>query len=111
MKSNIKGQTIKAPSIDQVLAERKNTHGDFTENAQISQDLKAVLHASSGWQNLSADKKEALEMVMHKSARICTGNANEVDHWRDIGGYSKLAQDRCSTEVGPTVYKRSKRSS
>lgn len=106
MKSNIKSQ-----SVDQVLAERKNTHGEFSENAQISQDLKAILHASSGWHNLSADKKEALEMVMHKTARICTGNANEVDHWRDIGGYSKLAQDRCSTEVGSTILKRSKRSS
>jgi len=109
MKSNTKAPTIKPQSIDQVLAERKNTHGDFTENAQISQDLKAVLHNSSGWLGLSADKKEALEMVMHKSARICTGNANEVDHWRDISGYSKLAQERC-VEVGATVLQSSKRS-
>lgn len=112
MKLNTKQiiETNAKQNIDQVLAERKNTHGDFTENAQISQDLKAVLHASSGWPSLSADKKEALEMAMHKSARICTGNANEEDHWRDIGGYSKLAQDRC-VQVGTPVLPSSKRSS
>lgn len=111
MKSNINVQTIKPQSIDQVLAERKITHGDFTENAQISQDIKAILRASSGWQNLSPDKKEALEVMVQKQARICTGNANEPDHWRDISGYGKLAQDRCTTEVGPAVSQRSKRSS
>lgn len=111
MKSNTKvNGFVKKQTIDQVLAERKNTHGDFTENAQISQDLTTVLRNSSGWANLSADKKEALEMIMHKAARICTGNANEEDHWRDIGGYSKLAQDRCITEVGQPVYTSSKRS-
>lgn len=102
MKSN-----TKAVSTEEMLLERKKTHGDFTENAQISQNLKAVLHGSSGWATLSADKKEALEMVMHKTARICTGNAEEADHWVDIGGYSKLAQNRCKPEVGSKVSKRS----
>lgn len=108
MKLNTKGQTIKPQTIDQVLAERKTTHGEFSENAQIAQDLKYVVRASSGYISLSPDKKEALDMILHKCARICTGNANEVDHWRDIGGYSKLAQDRCSTEVGSAISKRSK---
>ena len=94
MKQNTKPA---AKSVEATLKGRKSTHGDFTINAQIAQDLKAVLHASPNWPTLSADKKEALEMVMHKAARICTGNPNEPDHWHDISGYAKLSEDRCET--------------
>jgi len=39
-------------------------------------------------------QKEALEMILHKVARIVSGNPNHADHWHDIGGYSKLVEDR-----------------
>lgn len=83
-------------SVASTLAQRGNTHGEFSINAQISQDLKDILRASPGWESLSPDKKEALDMVMHKSARICTGDANEPDHWHDIAGYATLAENRCT---------------
>jgi hypothetical protein len=111
MKPNTKVYTakpIKDQTIDQVLAERKNTHGDFTETAQISQCLEGIIRDSTGYQKLTPAHREALAMILRKIARICTGNPNEEDHWRDISGYSKLAQDRCYTQVGPAVSKRSK---
>ena len=82
-------------NVTNTLKGRGKTHGDFSINAQISQDLKSILRKSPGWATLSVDKKEALEMVMHKAARICTGNADEPDHWHDIAGYSTLAEQRC----------------
>lgn len=82
-------------SVASTLAQRGNTHGEFSVNAQIAQDLKDILRQSPGWDSLSADKKEALDMIMHKSARICTGNPDEPDHWHDIAGYSTLAENRC----------------
>ena len=95
-RTSTKTSVEKKKSVASTLAQRGNTHGEFSVNAQISQDLKDILRASPGWASLSKDKQEALDMIMHKSARICTGNANEPDHWHDIGGYAKLAEDRCT---------------
>jgi len=92
-RTSTKAVTVK--SVQSTLKARGNTHGEFSVNAQIAQDLKDILRNSPGWESLSPDKKEALDMVMHKSARICTGNANEPDHWHDIAGYATLAEDRC----------------
>ena len=47
-----------------------------------------------GWQRLSPDKKEALEMIRHKIVRILNGDPEFHDSWHDIVGYAKLAADR-----------------
>lgn len=88
-------KAIAKQSVQSTLKARGNTHGEFSVNAQISQDLKDTLRETPGWESLSADKKEALDMIMHKAARICTGDANEPDHWHDIAGYATLAENRC----------------
>ena len=80
--------------LDQILAQRGKTHGDFTDNAQVSQDLKQVVEASVNWDKLSAVQKEAIHMILHKISRIVSGNANEPDHYDDIAGYATLAKDR-----------------
>ena len=36
--------------------------------------------------------KEALDNIAQKIARIFAGNHNFPDHWIDIQGYAKLAQ-------------------
>lgn len=81
-------------SINDTLAERKKTHGEFTNHAEISQSLKNVLHEFGGFDALQADQKEALEMIVHKIARILNGNPDTHDHWHDIAGYATLIADR-----------------
>lgn len=86
-------------NLSTTLDERQTTHGDFSDNAVISQNLKQVLHTSTNWHDLTKVQKEALEMICHKMSRIVSGNADEGDHWRDIAGYSTLVEERLSNEV------------
>lgn len=81
-------------SVETTLKERSKTHGDFTENAELSQDLKAIAAMGSKWQSMNAVQREAVEVILAKVARIVTGNPNHKDNWHDIGGYAKLAEDR-----------------
>lgn len=79
-------------NIDEILAERGKTHGDFKDHAKTAQRLKFTLREQSkDWQiDFSHTQQEALEMICHKIARIVAGNPNFVDHWRDIAGYATL---------------------
>ena len=99
-----KGNTVgrKKPALDAtaaILAQRGATHGDFTDNADTAQMMKAIARASCGWKSLTNVQREAIDMNISKLARILTGNPNEPDHWRDIQGYARLAEDRCDTSV------------
>lgn len=80
--------------IDEVLTERGNRYGKFKDHAAISQSLKWMMLKEDGWENLESDQKEALEMIMHKIARILNGDPNYADSWVDIAGYAKLVSDR-----------------
>jgi hypothetical protein len=80
--------------IRNILDERKETHGSFTENAEISQGLQSVVAMGSKWYNMSAVQKEAIRVICAKIARICTGDPNHKDSWDDIAGYAILAADR-----------------
>lgn len=84
-------------NISQILSERGNRYGKFTGHAQITQELKSVMHESKNWEKLSADQMEALEMIAHKIGRILNGDPNYDDSWIDIGGYSKLVADRLTS--------------
>ena len=79
-------------NIDEILAERGKTHGDFKDHAKTAQKLKFTLREQNkDWQvDFSHTQQEALEMICHKIARIVAGNPNFVDHWRDIAGYATL---------------------
>ncbi|BCD59597.1 MULTISPECIES: DUF6378 domain-containing protein [unclassified Nitratiruptor] len=77
--------------IEQILQERQKTHGDFKEQAEISQILKDQIALTEGYKRmLNSTQREALQMIAHKIARILAGDPNEVDHWRDIAGYATL---------------------
>lgn len=94
-------------SIQDTLNERQKTHGVFANHARICQDLKCVMYTQLSWGLLADDQKEALEMVVHKIARILNGNPNHHDHWLDICGYSQLVADRLKPELSqpaqPTI--------
>lgn len=77
-------------TIESILESRASTHGSFSDNARISQELKRVMHGSPNWSQLTAVQAEAAEMIVHKLARALSGNPNEPDHWADLAGYSTL---------------------
>lgn len=85
-----------------LLEERQKTHGNFGENAHISQSMK--LH----WNEKRAGTYgvpvaqlcdvhlEALDMIALKISRILSGQATVKDHWDDIAGYAKLGAEVCN---------------
>ncbi len=78
------------------LTERGTRYGKFVNQSAISQEFKNVLQSGlvlSG-NDLAHDQQEALEMILHKIARILNGDPNYVDSWHDIAGYATLIADR-----------------
>jgi len=83
-------------NIDQTLDERAKDYGRFKDSAALMQSIKRLLadHARRHDKTFADDQWEALEMIVHKMARIVNGNPDKVDHWVDIAGYAKLVADR-----------------
>lgn len=86
--------TSKNQSVDATLTERGNRYGKFKDHAELSQKLKETMYCADGWEYLSSDMREALEMIQHKVARILNGDPTYADSWHDIAGYAKLVDDR-----------------
>ena len=76
-------------NLEQTLADRAKTHGDFSSHAAISQQMKQIL-VVYGYDKFTPEQRESLEMICHKIARILNGNPNTHDHWHDIAGYATL---------------------
>lgn len=81
-----------------VLQQRGDRYGSYPTHALISQDLKATMQKYSGYERLSVDQKESLEMIAHKIARILNGDPNYDDSWVDIAGYATLISKRLQSE-------------
>jgi len=83
--------------IEKILEERQKTHGDFKDQANLAQKLKStfVFHSRTELNNC---QQEAIDMILHKLARIGSGNPNEPDHWRDIAGYATLVLKELENE-------------
>lgn len=77
-------------TLNNTLNERASTYGSFRDISSISQDMKSIMVNSKNWNTLSADKKESLEMIVHKIARILNGDPEYADSWHDIAGYATL---------------------
>ena len=71
---------------------RQKTHGDFVETGAVAQEIKTALRESSGWASLSPTRREALEKIAAKMARVVCGDAGHRDHWDDIAGYAELGR-------------------
>ena len=80
--------------IRKILAERGQTHGDFSNQAECAQDLKKAFHDWAQHNKLTPYMKEAVDMILHKMARVATGDPFVQDHWDDIAGYATLVSDR-----------------
>lgn len=79
-----------------LLAERQTTHGNFEDNAILSQALKETFRAVPGWKSLSPIEREAMDMIALKFSRILSGRSMERQHWEDIVGYAKLVEEKCA---------------
>ena len=89
-------KTVQAPSVNTILQERALQYGTFVSLAKTAQEFKSVLYRELGSRNkrLADDQAEALDMIIHKIARIINGNADHVDSWADIAGYATLVAER-----------------
>lgn len=95
-----------ANSVESTLAERGSRYGDFTDHAEIAQDLQDAMRAHTnngstvaGWHKLSNVQRQALTVIADKIARILSGDPNYADNWHDLQGYAKLVEDRLPKEI------------
>ena len=82
--------------VEETLDARAQDYGTFKESAALMQGIKRLLadHARRHDKLFADDQWEAIEMIVHKMARIVNGNPDKVDSWIDIAGYATLVSDR-----------------
>jgi len=81
-------------NINETLAEREKTYGDYEKVALISQVIKDILREGEQYIYLKAYQLESLDMIANKLARIVNGDPKYHDSWHDIQGYAKLVADK-----------------
>jgi len=81
--------------VESILTQRQNTHGEFGDNARISQAIKRIMRAEPGWELLTDTERESMDMIALKFSRILSGKSLERQHWEDVVGYGKLAERLC----------------
>lgn len=82
--------------VNKILSERGGTHGDFSDNARITQSLKNLSRCQPGFDCLNDVQREALDVIYLKIGRILSNQPDFKDHWDDIAGYATLVANRCS---------------
>ena len=83
----------------EILKERGDRYGAFTTHAKICQDLKGIMVNTPSWDLCTPDKKQALEVIADKIARMLNGDPDYDDNWQDIIGYSQLVLDEIHKDV------------
>ena len=76
--------------IKEILKERGDRYGAFSDHAELCQELKSVMRCGKSWGSCTPSQKQALETIADKIARILNGDPNYDDNWIDIIGYSQL---------------------
>lgn len=87
------------PIVDDILQRRGQTHGDFSDNAQIALELRATMRAAPNYENLFPAQRLALEEIALKMARLLSEGApiDFKETWDDIAGYATLGGNACGT--------------
>lgn len=80
-------------------AERGLRHGALEDYSVRYEEIMHALEGSGNWPKLSAGQRTGLRQIVHKIARILTGNPDFADHWEDIAGYAEAVV----TEVLPRL--------
>lgn len=96
-KENDAGENTFATT-EEVLAERGNRYGSFSNHATVSANLRSTIlnhymttHPEG--KPLPPYMMEAIVMICHKLGRIANGDPFYDDSWKDISGYSQLVVD------------------
>lgn len=80
---------------------RDHQHGGMEAVGELCQQMKSAMRSSRNWSRLTPGKREALDMICHKIARILSGaDPHDPEHWTDIAGYAHAAM---RTESQPTT--------
>lgn len=82
-------EEVRQNNIDSILSERQSQYGCYEDVAKTTRDILKALRIGN-YENMPAPHQEALHMIASKMARLVHGDANHLDSWVDIGGYSKL---------------------
>lgn len=96
---------IFTPPLEMTLQDRGQEYGDYLVMAQVAQDLKAVMRKAASWgpgSALTATKRESLDLIATKIARILCGNPNNADSWLDIEGYARKARESIPVQAAAT---------
>ena len=56
---------MKETSTKELTEERGTTHGSFSANARVSQELKAIIHCENS--NMTNVQREAIDMICMKA--------------------------------------------
>jgi hypothetical protein len=78
--------------VNKVLEERGSRYGEFHDLAIISQTIKDMYYLNQN-ENVTPAMDEAMEMIIHKLARIINGDQRYRDNFIDIQGYCQLYLD------------------
>jgi hypothetical protein len=78
---------------EELITERSNKYGEFTDNAKIMQQLKNVVRGQDGWGTLPYIQQEAIDMTIVKIGRMIDGDSSYIDNVDDILGYWKLVKE------------------
>ncbi|RPH72703.1 MAG: hypothetical protein EHM78_02030 [Myxococcaceae bacterium] len=70
--------------------ERKSTHGNWDDGAEISEATIEIWEKAKNWQAMSRGQRASLRMIAHKVHRLLTGDPDLKDTWDDIAGYAHL---------------------
>lgn len=79
--------------IEKILAEANIRKGDFVQRASISQQIKSSMRWQPNWEQLSDDKKQALEGVADEISMILNGDSDCKKTWYNVAGYAKMVGD------------------
>jgi len=77
-------------TLQKTLEERGKQYGAYAPKAEYMQQLKDGLRRQPSWTSVRGYQREALDMIMHKIARIVHGDPDYTDSWHDIAGYAQL---------------------
>ena len=86
------------------IPNRDKQHGGLERVGIVSQRMKASMRESVNWETLRLHPagREALEVIVHKIARILSGSdPHDFQHWEDIAGYA-IAFMRTWSELHPS---------
>lgn len=89
--------------IDDTLAQRGKTHGDYHEQAEFAGALRELFATAGKWRLLTRVEKDAALMIAVKLSRILTGNPHYADSWVDVAGYATLVVKDLEVYGAPKV--------